>query len=86
VRTRTNATGEISHDNTIVANNIQSNDPTGAELKAGLVPAFLGGIVRLNGTYGNHVRNNRSVPAPAIAGQVIRDIEHPEPRPMAHGA
>jgi len=49
---------EISHDNTITANDIHSNGPTGAELKAGLVPAFLGGIVLLNGTYDNDVVNN----------------------------
>jgi hypothetical protein len=47
-----------THDNTIANNSIHSNGPTGAELKAGLVPAFLGGIVMLNGTYNNRVTNN----------------------------
>jgi len=47
-----------THDNTITHNNIHSNGPTGAELKAGLVPAFLGGIVLLNGTYDNSVADN----------------------------
>jgi parallel beta-helix repeat protein len=47
-----------AHDNTITANNIHSNGPTGNELNAGLVPAFLGGIVLLNGTYSNSVTDN----------------------------
>jgi parallel beta-helix repeat protein len=47
-----------THDNTITANNIHSNGPTGNEINAGLVPAFLGGIVLLNGTFNNSVTNN----------------------------
>lgn len=47
-----------THDNTITANNIHTNGPTGVEQKAGLVPAFVGGIVLLNGTYNNSVTNN----------------------------
>jgi parallel beta-helix repeat protein len=47
-----------SHDNLITDNNIHSNGPTGAEKKAGLVPAFVGGIVLLNDTYDNSVTNN----------------------------
>jgi hypothetical protein len=49
-----------SHDNTISGNFIHSNGPTGNELNAGLVPAFLGGIVLLNGTYNNTVSNNQT--------------------------
>jgi hypothetical protein len=47
-----------SHDNMITANNIHSNGPTGNEIKTSLVPAFVGGIVLLNGTYDNTVTNN----------------------------
>jgi hypothetical protein len=47
-----------SHDNTITKNNIHSNGPTGVEKKAGLVPAFVGGIVLLNGTYDDTATNN----------------------------
>jgi parallel beta-helix repeat protein len=49
-----------SHDNTIAGNYIHSNGPTGNEINAGLVPAFVGGIVLLNGTYDNTVSNNQT--------------------------
>jgi parallel beta-helix repeat protein len=48
-----------SHDNAIIGNVSHSNGPTGNELKANVVPAFLGGIVVLNGAYDNQVMNNQ---------------------------
>jgi len=57
--TATLQTYGASHDN-IISNNIShSNGPTGTEIAAGIVPAFLGGIVLLNGTYNNQVLNNQ---------------------------
>ena len=48
-----------SHDNTF-SNNISHTDgPTGTEIKSGVVPAFLGGFVVLNGTYNNKILNNQ---------------------------
>jgi len=48
-----------SHGN-VFSNNISHSDgPTGAEKKAGVVPAFLGGFVVLNGTYNNTIQNNQ---------------------------
>ena len=49
-----------SHDN-VVANNVDHTDgPTGAELRAGIAPAFEGGIVVLNGTYDNTITGNQA--------------------------
>jgi len=49
-----------SHDN-VVANNVDHTDgPTGAELRAGIAPAFEGGIVVLNGTYDNTIIGNHA--------------------------
>jgi hypothetical protein len=57
--TSTLATFGASHDN-VFSNNISHSDgPTGAEKKAGVVPAFLGGFVVLNGTYDNKIQNNQ---------------------------
>jgi len=48
-----------SHDN-VFSNNISHSDgPTGREINAGIVPAFLGGFVVLNGTYNNTIQNNQ---------------------------
>ena len=49
-----------SHDNVISNNTSHSAGPTGTELSANIVPAFLGGIVVLNGTYNNKILNNQS--------------------------
>lgn len=48
-----------SHNN-VFSNNISHTDgPTGSEIHTGLVPAFLGGFVVLNGTYNNTIQNNQ---------------------------
>jgi hypothetical protein len=49
-----------SHDNLISNNTSHSAGPTGNEISANIVPAFLGGIVILNGTYNNQILNNQS--------------------------
>jgi hypothetical protein len=48
-----------THDITVEGNYDHSDGPTGNEIKAGIAPAFLGGIVVLNGTYGNTILSNR---------------------------
>jgi parallel beta-helix repeat protein len=48
-----------SHDNTVSNNISHSDGPTGTEKKTGVVPAFLGGFVVLNGTYNNKIQNNQ---------------------------
>ncbi len=48
-----------SHDNIVTDNLIHTDGPTGNELAAGVVPAFLGGVVVLNGTYNNMIVNNQ---------------------------
>lgn len=49
-----------SHDN-VFSNNISHSDgPTGTEKRTGVVPAFLGGFVVLNGTYNNSIQNNQA--------------------------
>jgi parallel beta-helix repeat protein len=58
-KTSTLATFGPSHDN-VFSNNISHSDgPTGTEKKTGVVPAFLGGFVVLNGTYNNTIQNNQ---------------------------
>lgn len=52
-----------SHDNVISGNFSNASGPTGTEIRAQVVPAFLGGIVVLNGTYNNQIRNNTVVSA-----------------------
>ena len=47
-----------AHDNVISGNQTNADGPTGSEIHAGVVPAFLGAIVVLNGTYNNTVSNN----------------------------
>ena len=49
-----------SHDNVIENNQIHTNGPTGAELNANIAPAFVGGLVVLNGTYNNIITNNQT--------------------------
>jgi hypothetical protein len=49
-----------SHDNVISYNTSHSAGPTGNELSTNVVPAFLGGIVILNGTYNNQILHNQS--------------------------
>jgi hypothetical protein len=47
-----------SHDNLISGNQTDNDGPIGNEVHAGIVPAFLGAIVVLNGTYSNTISNN----------------------------
>ena len=56
--TTTLATYGPSHDNAFTGNVSHTDGPTGAERHAGVVPAFLGGFVVLNGTYNNQILNN----------------------------
>jgi len=58
--TSTLSTFGPSHDNLIENNTIHTDRPTGNEIKAGVAPAFLGGIVVLNGTYNNTIQNNQT--------------------------
>ncbi|HYL14448.1 MAG TPA: hypothetical protein VEV41_15505 [Terriglobales bacterium] len=58
--TATLKTYGASHDNVISNNISHSAGPTGHELSDNIVPAFLGGIVVLNGTYNNQILNNQS--------------------------
>jgi hypothetical protein len=48
-----------SHDNTLTGNSTHADGPTGSEIHAGIAPAFLGGVVVLNGTYNNRILNNQ---------------------------
>jgi hypothetical protein len=57
--TATLSTYGASHDNTITGNTIHTDGPIGNELMpVDVTPAFLGGIVVLNGTYNNSITNN----------------------------
>jgi hypothetical protein len=47
-----------SHDNVLSGNFSNANGPTGSEIKNHLAPAFLGGIVILNGAYNNTITGN----------------------------
>jgi hypothetical protein len=58
--TATLKTYGASHDNIVSNNMSHANGPTGHELSANIVPAFLGGIVLLNGTYNNQILNNQT--------------------------
>jgi len=50
-----------SHNNTIVGNTIHTDGPIGNELSpVDITPAFLGGIVVLNGTYNNTIQSNQT--------------------------
>lgn len=60
--TWTLATYGPSHDNVVSGNITHSDGPTGNEIHSGVVPAFLGGIVVLNGTYNNQILNNQGWP------------------------
>jgi parallel beta-helix repeat protein len=47
-----------SHDNQVIGNSSVADGPIGNEVHSGVVPAFTGGIVVLNGTYNNVLTNN----------------------------
>jgi hypothetical protein len=61
--TATLATYGAAHDDVISANQVHSDGPTGTEIHTGVAPAFLGGIVVLNGTYNNTIANNQAYAA-----------------------
>jgi parallel beta-helix repeat protein len=69
-----------SHGNVVMGNVSHSNGPTGNELKANVVPAFLGGIVVLNGAYDNTIADNQgwaSTGADLVWAQVVPDSSTP---------
>jgi parallel beta-helix repeat protein len=49
-----------AHDNLIQGNVDHTDGPTGAEIHSGVAPSFVGGIVILNGTYNNTIKNNQA--------------------------
>jgi hypothetical protein len=50
-----------THDNLIVDNTVRNNGPIPNELSpVDIAPAFIGGIVVLNGTYNNMIQNNQT--------------------------
>ncbi len=48
-----------THDNVLTGNISHTDGPTGTETHSGVVPAFLGGFVVLNGTYNNQLTDNQ---------------------------
>lgn len=48
-----------AHDNIIDGNSDHTDGPTGNEVSHGIAPAFVGGVVILNGTFNNVIRNNQ---------------------------
>jgi hypothetical protein len=48
-----------THDYVIEGNVNHTDGPTGAERHSAIAPAFLGGVVILNGTYNNTIANNQ---------------------------
>jgi len=57
--TTTLSTYGAAHDNVIQGNSDHTDGPTGSEVSDGIAPAFVGGVVILNGAYNNTVRNNQ---------------------------
>lgn len=69
-----------THDNLIQGNQINAIGPTGNEINAGEAPAFLGGIVVLNGTYNNVIADNQvwaSLGADLVWAQEVLDPTTP---------
>ena len=69
-----------SHDNLIQGNVDHSDGGTGTERHTGIAPAFDGGIVILNGTYNNTIKNNQvsaSAGADLVWAQVVLDPNTP---------
>lgn len=58
-----------THDITVQGNVDHTDGPIGNEIKANIVPAFVGGITVLNGTYDNRITSNQ-VHEPSIGGLV----------------
>lgn len=69
-----------AHDNVIVGNVNHTNGPTGAENHSGVAPSFVGGLVILNGTFNNLIKNNQifaSTGADLVWAQAIPDANSP---------
>lgn len=69
-----------SHDNTVQGNVDHTDGPTGAERHSGTAPAFVGGVVILNGTYNNTIANNQifaSAGADLVWAQAVPDANSP---------
>lgn len=49
-----------SHDNVLENSQIHTDGPIGNEITGHITPAFLGGVVILNGTYNNQIINNQT--------------------------
>lgn len=49
-----------SHDNVIQGNVDHTDGPNGSEKHSGIAPSFVGGIVILNGTFNNTIKNNQA--------------------------
>jgi hypothetical protein len=65
-----------SHDNVVEGNLDHTDGPTGAEKHSGIAPSFVGGLVILNGTYNNTIKNNQafsSAGADLVWAQAIPD-------------
>jgi parallel beta-helix repeat protein len=83
------ATYGPSHDNVFTGNISHTDGPTGNEVNANVVPAFLGGFVVLNGTYNNQITGNQdwaSTGGGFVWAQAVPDstspigvITHPPP-------
>lgn len=69
-----------SHDNVLSGNFSNASGPTGSEVKNRLAPAFLGGIVVLNGTYNNTITGNTIASATGAGlawAQAVPDNQSP---------
>ena len=69
-----------SHDNVIQGNVDHTDGPTGSEVHSGVAPAFVGGIVVLNGTYNNTIAGNQlyaSAGTDLVWAQAIPDPNSP---------
>jgi parallel beta-helix repeat protein len=69
-----------AHDNLVQGNVDHTDGPTGAEVHSGVAPSFVGGIVVLNGTYNNTIKNNQvssSSGTDLVWAQAIPDASSP---------
>jgi parallel beta-helix repeat protein len=69
-----------SHDNVIQGNVDHTDGPTGAEVRSGVAPSFVGGIAVLNGTYNNTIVRNQlyaSAAADLVWAQAIPEPNSP---------
>ena len=48
-----------THDNLVVGNVDHTDGPTGSETHSGIAPSFVAGIVILNGTFNNTIKDNQ---------------------------